>query len=404
MAIMKARTRTQARLADYLMLGNLTLACPLSRVREALDKHGRHSRRRRGLPHEVLVYYVICLCLYRETAYEEVLHIVIEGLRRVYGDQIRDVAVTKGAISSARVRVGADVFETLYRSQVQPVGPVRMAGCWYRGLRIMGLVACTLDMHNAPDNAAYFGYPDATPGTPAFPQLRFCALAECGTHILLGARLGPHGTSERALAGEVLEAATGEMIVIADCGFTDFALWRRAQANGARLLFRACDSHVFLAHESLPDDSYLSKIYESPEARLRDDGIVVRVIEYRLDTDGRTHRLMTNWLDAGEAPAEELIALYHRRLPIEVAIAEMKTLLSDGMVLRSKKAELVRQEFYALLIAHAVIRKLMTRTAEEAGRECKELSFTHTIHILRQLLPHKVTPPETQRGVSEFGG
>lgn len=72
------------------------LDCPLDKVREVLSEHDRHSQRRRGLSHEMLVYYVMCLCLYRKTAYEEVLHIVIEGLRRIYGAEIRDVVVTKG--------------------------------------------------------------------------------------------------------------------------------------------------------------------------------------------------------------------------------------------------------------------------------------------------------------------
>lgn len=396
MVTTKARTGAQARLADYLMLGNLTQACPLPKVREALDRYGRHSRRRRGLPHEVLVYYVICLCLYRQTAYEEVLHIVIKGLRRMYGEQIPDAAVTKGAISSARVRVGADVLEALYRSQIQPSGPTPMAGCRYRGLRIMGLVGCTLEMPNEADNAACFGYADIDPDTARdaviAPQLRFYALAECCTHILLAARLGPYRTSAQTLAREVLQATTAEMIVIADRGFTDYPLWRHAQANGARLLFRACDSHAFPVHESLPDHSYLSKIYESPEARLRGDGIAVRVIEYRLNAEGPAHRLVTSWLEAEQAPTAELAALYHRRLPIEVAIREMKALLADGMILRSKKAELVRQEFYALLIAHAVIRKLMTRSAEKAGHACEDLSFPHTVHILPQLLPEAESP------------
>lgn len=384
MATRKEKNEKRIRLPDYLMLGILTLDCPLSKVREALGKHDRHSQRRRGLPHEVVVYYVICLCLYRQTAYEEVLHIVIEGLRRIYGEQIRDITVTKGAISSARARVGADVFETLYRSQVQPAAPARMAGCWYRGLRVMGLDFGTLEMPNEADNAAYFGYPADSCRAAAFPQLRFCALAECGTHILLGTRLGPYRTSEQTLALEVLRTTTAEMIVIADRGFTDYALWQHAQANGARLLFRACDSHPFPVHVSLPDDSYLSRIYKSAAGGPQDDGIVVRIIEYRLNAEGQTYRLMTNWLEAQQAPATELVALYHRRLPIEVAVGEMKTLLADSMVLRSKRAELIRQEFYALLIAHAVIRRLMTRTAEETGRTCDDLSFVHTVHVLRR--------------------
>lgn len=359
MARTKATLGDGARLSDYLMLGYLAMDCPLEKVLETLEEHGCLSQRRRGLPHEVLVYLVMCLCLYRQAAYEEVLHIVIEGLRRIYGDQVRDVAVTKGAISIARARVGPEVFESLYRSQVLPCAPSEMKGCWYRGWRVVGLDGSTMEMPDEMANAAYYGYPGASRGAAAFPRLRFCALVECGTHVLFGARMAPYKTSEPALARQVLQDTTDDMIVIADRGFTGYNLWHQAQANGAKLLFRARDSQVFPVHASLSDGSYLSKIYESPKARRRNEGTVVRIIEYQLSDSEQTYRLVTNVVDDKLAPATELAALYHRRWRIEVAFGELKTHLGAGMALRSKKPELVRQEFYALLLAYAAIRKLM---------------------------------------------
>lgn len=58
----------------------------------------------------------------------------------------------------------------------------------------------------------------------------------------------------------------------------------------------------------LPDGSYLAKIYPSSYARDKDrDGIVVRVIEYKLDDPQRTghgqkHLLLTNLLDHEKYP------------------------------------------------------------------------------------------------------
>ena len=123
MARTKATLGAGARLADYLTVGFLALNCPLDRVRQTLTECGAQSKRRRGLPHEVLVYYVMCMCLYRRAAYEEVLRIVVEGLRGVYGEEIGQTLVNKAAISLARTRVGVKTFESLYRSQVVPVGP-----------------------------------------------------------------------------------------------------------------------------------------------------------------------------------------------------------------------------------------------------------------------------------------
>lgn len=76
------------------------------------------------------------------------------------------------------------------------------------------------------------------------------------------------------------------------------------------------------------------------DRRKRQNGIVVRVVEYALD--GISHAepvylLVTNWLDPAAAPAAELAALYHRRWKIETALDEAKVHLLDGRAtLRSK--------------------------------------------------------------------
>ena len=91
----------------------------------------------------------------------------------------------------------------------------------------------------------------------------------------------------------------------------------------------------------LPDGSYLSRVYASPTDHRRGrDGLVVRVIEYRLegvpDAEPR-YRLLTTILGSDTAPALELAALYHERWEIETALDELKTHLREArIVLRSK--------------------------------------------------------------------
>ncbi|MDR2678042.1 MAG: transposase domain-containing protein [Zoogloeaceae bacterium] len=112
-----------ARLADYLAMGFLAWNCPLDKVREVLSAHGAQSKRRRGLPHEVLVYFVMAMVLYANVAYEDVLRLVVEGLRQVFGDaDWQRVIVSKGAISQARGQVGAAPLRQLYAEQVRPHG------------------------------------------------------------------------------------------------------------------------------------------------------------------------------------------------------------------------------------------------------------------------------------------
>jgi len=65
---------------------------------------------------------------------------------------------------------------------------VRHQGAWYRGWRLV-----SLDVADTTENGASFGCPGANRGESAFPQLRFVALLENGTHVLFGARLGGDG-------------------------------------------------------------------------------------------------------------------------------------------------------------------------------------------------------------------
>ena len=186
MARTKASLGAGARLADYVTVGYLALNCPLERVREALARCGAQSKRRRDLPHEVLVYYLLCLRLYRRAAYEEVFALVVAGLRGVYQNHIGVKLVSKAAISIARTQMGNAVFDALYREQVRPLemnGQSAMPSVFWRGHRVMALDGTTLDLADEAGNVERFGYPGVSRGQAACPMLRFCALVECGTGV-----------------------------------------------------------------------------------------------------------------------------------------------------------------------------------------------------------------------------
>lgn len=61
MARLKNALPGGSRLADCLTVGYLAINCPLDKVWEALTANAAHSKRKRGLPHEVLVYFVMAM-------------------------------------------------------------------------------------------------------------------------------------------------------------------------------------------------------------------------------------------------------------------------------------------------------------------------------------------------------
>jgi hypothetical protein len=296
-------------------------------------------------------------------------------------------------------------MQQLHDQVVKPVAVKDTHGAWYRRWRLVSLDGSTLDVADEQENVQAFGRPAASRGASAYPQIRFVALVENGTHVLFGSRLGGCAAGEISLAAEVIAALQKGMLCLADRYFFGFELWNQARARGADLLWRIKKNLRLPVESRLPDGSYLSRIYASQrDRRHQTNGVVVRVIDYRLEgVPGAEplYRLVTTILDPREAPAEELAALYHERWEIETALGELKTHLRGAkIVLRSKTPDLVRQEFYGLLLAHFAIRGLMHEAALQVGEDPDRLSFLHAVRVVRRKLPlYGAIPPSGEEGV-----
>jgi hypothetical protein len=258
---------------------------------------------------------------------------------------------------------------------------------------LLSLDGSCLDLADTPDNEAAFGRPGSRRGSRAFPQLRFVALVKNGTHVLFGAKPGRYTDSETSLAREALTALRPGFLCLADRQFFGYALWREAATTGADLLWRVKTGLVLPRETGLADGSFLSTLYPTPRHRKRrTGGIRVRVIEYQLEGIAGaepSYRLVTTILDPQAAPARELAVLYHERWEIEGSLDELKTHLRGAqVVLRSKTPELVRQEFWGLLLAHFAIRGLMHEAALRADEDPDRLSFLHAVRVVRRKVPH----------------
>jgi hypothetical protein len=379
------------RLSDHISLGVIAQTFPIEEVRRVLAETGKASARERDLPAHVMVYYAIALALYMTAGTREVLRCLLEGLRWLWGAEAVKVA-GKSGVSQARTRLGEAPLCRLYEQVVHPVATRATKGAWYRRWRLVSVDGSCLDVADTEENRTGFERPGASRGESAFPQLRFVALVENGTHVLFGARLGGFAEGETTLAREVLAALRPGMLCLADRQFFGHALWQEAAATGADLLWRVKRNLRLPREAVLADGSYLTTIYPSEkDRRHRANGCRLRVVEYRLAgiADAEPlYRLVTTLLDPAQAPAEELAALYHERWEIEGALAELKTHLRGArIVLRSKAPALVRQEFWGLLLAHFAVRGLMHEAALRADEDPDRLSFLHAVRVIRRKLP-----------------
>jgi hypothetical protein len=346
-----------SRITDYISLGVVAKTFPLDRIHAALAATEKESTRQRDLPAHVTVYYVIALALYMQSSYREVLRCLLEGIQWLAGPSASINVAGNSGISQARTRLGWEPLRQLHDEIVKPIAVAATKGAWYRSWRLVSMDGSTFDVADEKGNDEAFGRPGASRGKSAYPQIRFVSLVENGTHVLFGSRMADYATSEIALAKTILPSLSKGMLCLADRGFFGLEMWKQAAATGADLLWRVKKNLLLPCEKRLPDGSYLSRIYASQQDQRRERcGVVVRVIEYRLEgVEGAEplYRLATTILDHERAPATELAALYHDRWEIETAFDELKTHLRGArIVLRSKTPDLVRQEFYGLLMAH----------------------------------------------------
>jgi hypothetical protein len=406
MARTVAELPSGTRITDFISLGVLTKTFPLAAIQAVLGGTGKTSVRQRDLPAHVVVYYVIALALYMQASYREVLRCLLEGIRWLLGPGAAVKVAGKSGISQARTRLGWEPIQQLHDGIVKPIAVESTKGGWYRTWRLVSVDGSTMDTADEKENEKAFGRPSASRGQSAFPQVRFVSLVENGTHVLFGTRMGGVDTGEITLAKQVLSSLGKGMLCLADRNFFGFELWNQARSTGADLLWRVKKNLRLPCEKRLPDGSYLSRVCASPkEQRHGQNGVVVRVVEYRLEgVPGAEpiYRLLTTILNHEAAPATELAALYHERWEIETALDELKThLRGSRIVLRSKTPDLVRQEFYGLMMAHFAVRGLMHEAALKANEDPDTLSFLHAVRVVRRKIATFASiPPSGQESIS----
>ena len=374
---------------DLVSVGLLTRVFPPALVDEVIAGVGRTERRKRSLPARVVAYFVIALGLYSQGSYEDVFAQLTDGLS--WSSRWREtwVAPSASAIFQARVRLGVEAMEALFRRVARPLATPVTPGSWLAGRRLVSIDGTCLDVADTVENDGAFGRPGVNKGErAAFPQVRMVALVECGTHALFDAVIGPCSTGEVELSRELVKRLEPGMLLLADRGFYGFPLWQSAVSTGADLLWRMRSSQRLDVVEELADGSYLSQVFEVHNFKRRGDGLTVRVVDYTFD-DGRdndtVYQLITTILDPTEASATELALAYAQRWEIENVLDELKThQRGPRAVLRSKSPDLVKQEIWGYLCCHFAIRSLMWEAAHHEHLDPDRVSFTTALRIVRR--------------------
>jgi len=257
-------------------------------------------------------------------------------------------------------------------------------------------VYTTVEVQNSAANRRTFGVHTNGRGEAGYPQVKLAVLLECGTRAPLGAALGGVHASEPVLFDRLRDRLDKHMLLLADRAYYSFERFDQCARRVGALVWRVARGLRLEPIRRFADGSYLARV--RPSHKLIAKGLGrrgqsrrVRVIEYRPvfadGTQGERVRLITTLLDARQAPAQELAALYPARWEAETGFDELKThLRGPERVLRSPLPELVEQELYGFVLAYYIVRATMAEAATRAGCAPGELSFVHAVRVIRRRL------------------
>lgn len=355
-------------------------------IAEALEMTGTATVRRRRLPAEQVIWLVLGLSLYRELTIPEVaakLGLALPGER---GE-----TVAPSALPQARARLGEEPMCWLFdRCSEKWALESARAHAW-RGLSVFGIDGTSLRVPDSKANREHFGGQSCAEekGESGYPLARLVTVMALRSHLLLGARFGPHGTGETVLAKELWPMIPNDSLCIVDRGFLSAPslLPYSMQGSNRYWLTRAKKNTVMRVVRKLGKGDELVELNISPEARQVDPSLpdrwVVRAVRYQRP-GFQPQLLLTSLLDRTKYPAHMLAALYHERWELELGFDEVKTeLLEREEALRSKSPRGIAQELWGLGLVYNLVRLEMQRIAAAADLPPTRISFVTSLRFIK---------------------
>ena len=276
------KPESDRRLSDLVSVGVLTRVFPPGLVDEVIAVAGRTELRNRSLPARVMAYFAIGMALYSEGSYEDVLGQLSDGLAWSSGWEEEYALPSKSAIFQARARLGREPVQALFERVARPIGAPtvggrhRVVGRAPAGRGRRDVSGCGRHRRERGVLRPARGEQGRAGRVPAGPGGRVGRVRHpCHVRRVVG----PLTTGEPTMIEQLLPEVEPGMLLLADRGVFSYALWRKASATGADLLWRIRTdragpqpSHL----EDLPDGSWLAELRRSTGAAERakpsDDG------------------------------------------------------------------------------------------------------------------------------------
>src|SRR5207253_235572 len=389
------------KLCHHMTLEVLQDLFPLEVVEQVLSDCHAWEKREKALNMVTILSLLIALTLFPRLTVGGVLRRLASGARFLWPDPSAPVA-SDGAIWKLRQQLGVTPVRRLFQRCCRPQATPQTKGAFRWGRRVVAMDGTSEDVAETPDNANSFGRLTDGPSKSPFPQLRALSLVECATHAIFDAVAAPCRVAEARLAPVLLRSIEADMLVLLDRGVFAGPLIESIHDKQAQVK-AFLESHVLTKPVTrLHDGSSLASLSPPSSHGLRKPRLV-RVITSRiyapdLPCHGEVRRLATTLLDPKQAPAKQVIPLYHERWEIELTIDEHKTHLRQAQQpLRSRRPQSVLQEFDGMLLLHHGLRFLMHQAAVEEDLDPDRLSFCHAVEVVQQAVQEFALAPLDER-------
>lgn len=354
--------------------------------------------RDRILGPEVMIWYWVAATLHREQSFAAVWNDLWTPVAAEH-PSLAGWGYHSGTMSTARARISPEVLKKL-RVEVAKETEA-LGGQQYQGRPVVSLDGSGFSMPDEEELRECFGKVQNQYGTGPYPVGRIVNLVRGGSGTVLASAYGPIKKSEHELGRQILPAIQPGDIVLGDrlLAIAEyFALIKRRGADG---VMRKYDTLKIQKHprRKIGKEDWVIELKIPQEAREREpslpDTILLRVFRVIGQQSGRKKTLWieTTLLDPKLYPKEELAALYWQRYAIsETNFDELKTNLHMD-VLRSKTVQGVHREIEAHLLAHNLVRRMMSKAAKECDVDLGRISYTYALRTILKMSEAMRTAP-----------
>lgn len=300
-----------------------------------------------------------------------------------------------GAYCRAKARLPVGQFAKGLAATAQTADQQAPLRTLLQGRHIKLTDGSALTLADTPANRK--SYPPLQSADPrSFPMMRFVVLFSLCSGAISCLAQGSLAVSELALLASLLPQLAKDDILVGDRGFgcypliallqhtlgVDFIGRTTRRIDGRRRVKRLAQNDWLIGWEKNPRPSpWLSALqwaHLPAQMTLR----VVKGSCYQKGFRVRQVTLVTTLLDPRLYPAEEILRAYLRRWRLEMCLDDLKTTLKMDL-LRGRSPQMVQKELSTRLIAHNLIRCLMTQAAAEHHVALDRISFKGSLDALR---------------------